>query len=151
MKILEWDVERIANALQIPAYSVERLFRDGRSLQPLVEARILSQWPGLHADLTDYGTILVNRESKRQKVRCLSRYVSFTPSDQRGKGRSFDLRAFINYLQAIDIFLVPDVETFPIVEVHEVTSEEILALQLSPIMNKGTINRADFLAHYKET
>ena len=150
MIILEWDEEFLATALRVSTFQIPALFQDGRLLQPLVEARILKEWPLTVRVESPFGLLLRNREGKLHKVRSLGKGIAFTTSSHRGAGHSFRSESWLKFMRQVDVFLVVDVQTFPRVKVYEIPSNVVLALQTTSLMHEGRITRSNFLSALAE-
>lgn len=150
MLILEWDLEFVSTALRVPPYAAQNLFQDGRSLQPLVETRLTIEWPNVERRPSSSGPLIIH-DGKRHKVRCLGRdMLTLVPSNAQGSGRRYSQTAFVSYLKEIDIFLVPDITTFPRVLIHLLPVVEVLALLHEGLLQKGRMSRTALLTYLKE-
>tara|TARA_R110002096_G_C14113602_1_gene680091 strand:+ start:58 stop:519 length:462 start_codon:yes stop_codon:yes gene_type:complete len=122
---LEWDPAALAAGLQIPIDTVAECMQDGRFLAFVLEHRVAALIPGatLMESNADYD---LECDLGRFEVRAMTkRGINFAPSNMMGAGRTIDPLGFAAKLGRIDGYLVVDVVTFPIMQVHLVRSQTV--------------------------
>ena len=112
---LEFDVDRIAIALEINVEDVQTYFTDGRRVSFLIERRAVEAMPGSKlAPSEGSGYDLIDSEGGYWEVRSLTKGgIYFCPSKMVGSGRSFEEDGFLEKLDNIEGYFVTDVTQFP--------------------------------------
>lgn len=113
--ILNWEIDRIADALQIRPQDVLEYFRDGRRISFILERRLAREViNGTLATSEGAGFDLLDKDGKKWEVRSISKGgIYFCPSYMVGSGRSFQLQGFLEKLREIEGYIVSDIESFP--------------------------------------
>ena len=112
---LTFDVNAVADALEISVDDVQTYFTDGRRVSFLIERRAVEAMPGSElAPNEGAGFDLIDSEGGYWEVRSLTRGgIYFCPSYMVGSGRSFEEDGFLDKLENIDGYFVTDVTQFP--------------------------------------
>lgn len=113
--MLEWDIAEIASALKISIDDVEEYFTDGRRISFILERRLSKEiFGGKIAESEGANFDLVDDKGRKWEVRSVSRKGTyFCPSYMVGSGRSFNEEGFISKLDAIEGYILCDIESFP--------------------------------------
>jgi len=122
--ILEWNIVEIASALKISVDDVEEYFTDGRRISFILERRLSTEiFGGKIAESEGANFDLVDDKGRKWEVRSISgKGTYFCPSYMVGSGRSFNEEGFINKLDAIEGYILCDIEAFPKVPFFVVSS-----------------------------
>jgi hypothetical protein len=122
--MLEWNQERIAKAMMIPAEAVKRIFCDGRIASWILEYA-LAEKLGLKLSRRNEYDLRAPDRSKIE-VRCLTASgVYFCPSYMVGCGRTFNQEGFYEKLTNLTHFIVCDILFFPRIPYYIITSEDV--------------------------
>ena len=150
--LLEWNIERLSEALHLTVEETIDYFRDGRRVSFILERRIrremiggtLSPSEGAGFDLTD-------PKGGKWEVRSITRRgVYFCPSYMVGSGRRFDERGFVEKLEEIEGYVLGDVAEFPGIPVWTVGSSVVRQWHLSGLLGAGSrVSRSKALALLK--
>ncbi len=113
--ILAWNLSSIAEALKISQSDVRLYFTDGRRVSFLLERRIAYEIVnGKLASSEGASYDLVDPQGRKWEVRSISRReIYFCPSYMEGSGRSFNEPGFLEKLEAIEGYVISDIERFP--------------------------------------
>ncbi len=127
---LAWDRSLVADALGMNHDALNSFIADGRCMNKIVQASLITD---LNADtraVTGGAQILVLENGREYVVRCLTKHsgVSFMPSYMKGHGRSYKAPAFRDWLGDFDGFLVPNITDWPAVDVYQLSAREVLQL-----------------------
>lgn len=124
---LTWNITELANALKISEADVRAYFTDGRRVSFVLERRIAAEVVhGRLASSEGAGYDLIDPAGRYWEVRSITRGgIYFCPSYMVGSGRSFDEAGFLAKLQAIEGYIVSDVESFPDVPFWVIPKREV--------------------------
>jgi hypothetical protein len=111
----EWDVKKLSDAMKITAEDVVNYFTDGRRVSFVLERRLAYEIVhGKLAPSEGAGYDLLDRNGKLWEVRSITNGgLYFTPSNQVGKGRTFQLEGFLDKLNEIEGYILCDIVAFP--------------------------------------
>lgn len=112
---LEWNIGEIASALKISIDDVEEYFTDGRRISFILERRLSTEiFGGKIAESEGANFDLIDDKGRKWEVRSVSgKGTYFCPSYMVGSGRSFSEEGFIIKLDAIEGYILCDIEAFP--------------------------------------
>ena len=112
---LTWNITELASSLKISEADVRAYFTDGRRVSFVLERRIAAEvMHGRLASSEGAGYDLIDPAGRYWEVRSITRGgIYFCPSYMVGSGRSFDESGFLAKLQAIEGYIVSDVDSFP--------------------------------------
>lgn len=145
--ILEWNLKRLADALQIAKDDVEAYFRDGRRISFILERRLRDSLGWKLAPSEGAGYDLVDRAGVYWEVRSVSKSVYFCPSYMVGSGRRFELTGFMAKLSNLGGYICSDITLFPKVPVFVVPATLVRELYESNSLGPNTsISRSNFYA-----
>lgn len=132
--VIEWDIAEIASALKTSTDDVEEYFTDGRRISFILERRLSEEiFGGRIAESEGANFDLIDDKGRKWEVRSISRKGTyFCPSYMIGSGRSFNEKGFISKLDAIEGYILCDIESFPKVPFFEIPS---------PIVRKWWIDK----------
>jgi hypothetical protein len=121
---LEWDLDTLATAMRLPKSDVVRYFNDGRRISFILERRLAYEvLNGQLAPTEGAEFDLVDADGHKWEVRSISRSgIYFCPSYMVGSGRSFDESGFLKKLEAIEGYVVSDIDAFPRVNWWQLSS-----------------------------
>ncbi len=141
---LTWDVEEIAQALQISGEDVREYFTDGRRVSFILERRIAREvLKGTLASTEGAGFDIVDSEGGKWEVRSISKGgIYFCPSYMVGSGRSFKKQGFLNKLSEIKGYIVADIESFPQIPFWIIPSAQVLTW-----WNEGKLGTTTNISH----
>lgn len=123
---LNWNVSELAGALKITEEDVKEYFTDGRRVSFIIERRIAHKLKATLAPSEKSGYDLIDRQGRKWEVRSITKQgVYFNPSNQVGKGRTFERRAFLRKLSEIEGYILADIVDFPKVTLWKVSSKEV--------------------------
>lgn len=146
--ILEWDLQKLADAMHLSEEEVLAYFRDGRRISFILERRIrdaFADW--LLAPSEGSGFDLIDEKGGKWEVRSISKGIYFCPSYMVGSGRAFDEPGFFGKLDAIAGYVCSDIMQFPSVPVFMVPVELIRELYEARKLGAGTrISSSTFYA-----
>ncbi len=110
--MLEWNIVEIASALKISVDSVEEYFTDGRRISFILERRLSAEiFGGKIAESEGANFDLVDDKGRKWEVRSVSSGGTyFCPSYMVGSSRSFNEEGFISKLDAIEGYILCDIE-----------------------------------------
>jgi len=113
--LLDWDLSRLALAMQLKESDVTLYFTDGRRVSFMLERRIAYEvLDGTLAPSEGAGWDVLDSSGKKWEVRSISRGgIYFSPSYMVGSGRSFNEPGFLSKLDEIEGYVVSDIESFP--------------------------------------
>lgn len=112
---LDWDLAALSHALKIGEDDVLEYFTDGRRVSFLLERRIATEvLKGTLALSEGAGFDLLDRAGGKWEVRSISAQGAyFCPSYMVGSGRKFEPLGFVRKLDALQGFILSDIEAFP--------------------------------------
>lgn len=125
---LEFDTKKMADGMGLSMDALMELMSDARHANQLGHKRLREDLQ-LQPKKINGGTELLLFGDQRQfMVRCVSRRsgVSFVQSKMKGHRRGYDREAWASWVRDLDGFLIADFSEFPVVDVYEVSSHEIL-------------------------
>ncbi len=119
---LEWDELALAAAFRVQPADVREYLTDGRRVSFIIERRLVWEHTGWALAPTEgAGYDLLDPEGGRWEVRSITgQGVYFNPSNQVGKGRTFDAGGFQAKLDGVKGFILSDIVGFPVVDVFVV-------------------------------
>jgi hypothetical protein len=111
-----FDIDSIADALEISVEDTRRYFTDGRRVSFLIERRVVEAMAGSKlAPSEGAGYDLIDAHGGHWEVRSLTkRGIYFCPSYMVGSGRKFDEQGFLEKLTDIEGYVVTEVQRFPV-------------------------------------
>lgn len=114
-EILEWNIVEIASAFKISINEVKEYFSDSKNLSFVLKKRLSTEiFGGKIAESEGANFDLIDDKGRKWEVRSISRKGTyFCPSYMVGSGRSFNEEGFINKLDAIEGYILCDIEAFP--------------------------------------
>jgi hypothetical protein len=124
---LEWDVQKLSDAMKIAPKDVIEYFTDGRRVSFILERRLaheivhgkLAPSEGEEYDLTD-------TKGGKWEVRSVTKGgVYFCPSNMVGKGRTFEKAGFLRKLNEIQGYILTDVVAFPKIPFWTIPKETV--------------------------
>lgn len=147
-RVFSWDLEALAQALQISPADTALYFRDGRRISFILERRFRDAHKGWRlAPSEGAGYDLVDENGAKWEVRSVSKDIYFCPSYMVGSGRRFEEAGFIEKLDAIGGYICSDITRFPDIPIFMVPSELIRGLYHAGRLGAGTkISRDRFYA-----
>jgi len=143
-----WDLDKIAQALQIEDAEVKIYFTDGRRVSFLLERRISREVvKGTLATSEGAGWDLIDTEGGKWEVRSITRGgIYFCPSYMVGSGRFYDESGFLRKLAEVKGYIVSDIEMFPTVPYWVMSTDAVTKWHNSGQLGAGTkISRATAL------
>ena len=144
---LTWDLDKLADALQIEVEEAKKYFRDGRKLSYLAEM-VLAKELGMDKAETEakpYDLIDPNTNEKWE-VRCMNRTISFAPSNMTGANRGFNIEGFIDKLGICQGYIICDIVNFPIVPYYIIESNTVESWFYNERMSRtALLTRKNFL------
>ncbi len=127
LKSLDWDIEKIANALKISSDDVKQYFTDGRRISFILERRIAKEFfGGKIADSEGANFDFIDLDGKKWEVRSITKGgVYFCPSYMVGSSRCFEEKGFLDKLYSIEGYILCDITTFPNVPFWIISAETV--------------------------
>lgn len=126
---LNWDRHLVADALGMNNDALNSWIGDGRNMNRLVHASLVTNLKATTRAVAGGAHILILENGREYVVRCLTkRGVSFMPAYMKGCGRSYKAPAFREWLGDFDGFMVPNITDWPVVDVYSLNSLEVLRL-----------------------
>ncbi len=140
----EFNVDALANALELSEEETTVYFNDGRKVSFLIERRHRDIMPGSTlASSEGAGYDLVDANGGLWEVRSLTgNGIYFCPSGMVGKGRKFCEDGFLAKLDDIEGYLVTDITQFPNMPYWIIPSEEVRDLWFSGTL--GTTSKISY-------
>lgn len=128
VRVLEWDLEKVANSLAITQEEARLYFTDGRRVSFILERRICREIVGGKlAPSEGAGFDLIDDGGLKWEVRSITGGgIYFCPSYMVGSGRKFAEAGFIAKLEEIEGYIVSDVTLFPRIPVWRISGEKVL-------------------------
>ena len=110
-----FDIDSIADALEISVEDTRRYFTDGRRVSFLIERKVVEAMPGSKlAPSEGAGYDLIDAHGGHWEVRSLTKGgIYFCPSYMVGSGRKFDEFGFLDKLDDVEGYFVTDITCFP--------------------------------------
>ena len=138
--VLSWNLELLAQAMQVSSDEVRQYFTDGRRVSFVLERRISREIvKGELAKSEGAAWDLIDLEGGKWEVRSLTKGgIYFCPSYMVGSGRKFDEKGFLEKLAGIEGYIVSDVELFPEIPVWIVSKNDVEAWFESGSLGKST-------------
>jgi hypothetical protein len=137
--ILTWNLEKVAEALQLNEQEAMQYFTDGRRVSFILERRICREvLKGTLAESEGAGYDLLDKNGLKWEVRSITNKVYFCPSYMVGKDRSFHEPGFLAKLDAIEGYFLADVQRFPNVPYWIVPVDLVRELWHANRLNKTT-------------
>ena len=137
---LNWDVQKLSEAMHLSKDDVVDYFRDGRRISFILERRICKEVLGGRMPKSEGSAFdIFDKEGNKWEVRCVTdQGTYFCPSSMIGAGRHFDEEGFLNKLKEIKGYILADITKFPLVEYWSVTSYEIIDLYVNKRIHHTT-------------
>jgi hypothetical protein len=125
-------------------------FSDGRRVGFLLEMLVVKQLGMTKATTERSPFDATDRNGKTYEIRCLTTDAFFAPNNQRGKGRRFDERGFLNKLDVVDNYLFVDIDPIHVVTgvlpVYQLSSSLVRMWYSNGVLGKsGGLGRSKFL------
>lgn len=143
-----WDLPALASALHLTEDDARNYFRDGRRSSFLLEQRIKDAFPGWKmAPSATASYDLMDQDGGLWEVRVLTQSIFFCSNSMVGKGRNFDASAFLARLDTLRGYIVPDVSSFPDVQLYVISSDRIRQLFETGCLGHTTrVSRGQFIS-----
>lgn len=137
---LNWDVQKLSEALHLSKDDTISYFRDGRRISFILERRICKDVLGGEMPKSEGASFdIFDKEGNKWEVRCVTDTGTyFCPSSMIGVGRVFDEIGFIDKLKEIKGYILADITKFPLVEYWSTTSDEVMDLYLNKRIHHTT-------------
>jgi hypothetical protein len=136
---LTWNIDEVANSLQIDVDSVREYFTDGRRVAFLIERRIAKERKFVLAASEGAAFDLIDTDGGKWEVRNITRGgIYFCPSYMVGSGRSFDESGFRHKLAGIKGYILTDIESFPVVSFWSISSAVVQSWWEQKQLGAGT-------------
>lgn len=149
VKVLEWDLQQVADSLSITPEEAHLYFTDGRRVSFILERRICREIVGGNlAPSEGAGFDLIDEGGLKWEVRSITGGgIYFCPSYMVGSGRRFDEPGFLRKLEEIEGYVVSDVTLFPSIPVWRIAGEKVREWYDRGLLGAGTkISRAKALS-----
>lgn len=146
--LISWDIVAISKALKISETDVKSYFTDGRRISFILERRLVNEvLMGKLAPSEGASYDIEDAKGGKWEVRSITRGgIYFSPSYMVGSGRSFGSGGFLAKLDAIEGYIVSDIESFPDVSFWIIPAATIRTWWDASILNADTkITRAKAL------
>lgn len=139
--ILSWNIEAVAEAFGVSAPDVIAYFTDGRRISFILERRIANEvLQGKLAPSEGSCYDVEDANNGKWEVRSLTRGgMYFCPSGMIGKDRCFEESGFIEKLNAIDGYIIADIECFPNIPFWFISSAMVRKWWLEGNLGAATI------------
>ncbi len=124
-KYLEWDLNKLKDALDLDEEDIKKYFTDGRRVSFLTERKLARAYSGRLAKSEGAGYDLVLPGEKKWEVRSLTKNIYFCPSKMVGSSRSFEEEGFLKKLDEIEGYFVCDITQFPKIPYISIASQLI--------------------------
>lgn len=123
----EWDIQELAHAMKIKPHEVVQYFTDGRRVSFILERRLAYEIVhGKLAPSEGAGYDLLDRGGRLWEVRSITKGgMYFTPSNMVGKGRTFQLKGFLEKMKAIEGYILCDIVAFPKIPFWAIPKETV--------------------------
>ena len=106
LHLLNWDISKIAKALQLTESEVKEYFTDGRRVSFMIERRLAKILGGTLSTSEGASFDLIDSNDDKWEVRSLTKSgIYFCPSYMVGSGRRFEENGFIHKLKEIKGYL----------------------------------------------
>ena len=148
---LQWDEQELAHAFQVTPADVREYLTDGRRVSFIIERRLKWENPGWSlAPSEGAGYDLLDPQGAKWEVRSITRQgVYFNPSNQVGKGRSFNELGFQAKLKGIKGFILSDIVPFPSVDMFVVPVSNVIRWHNErKLGSNAKISRSKFLREF---
>ena len=145
---INWDVDKLSEALCLPRDDVREYFTDGRRVSFLIERRLKLDHQGWELATSEgAGYDLFDPEGGLWEVRSVTRNgVYFTPSNQKGSKRQFNEIGFQEKLSGLAGFILTDIEKFPNMDVYVIPVQNVIRWHHHGTLGaNATVTRKKFL------
>jgi len=137
---LTWDVDALAEQLNLTVDDTLTYFQDGRRSSFIIERRIAKEFIGGRiADSEGAAYDIFDQDDKKWEVRCLTNSgMYFCPSYMVGSGRKFEEKGFLEKIDEIEGYYVAKITTFPQVPVYKLSADQVLTWYRAGKLGKST-------------
>jgi hypothetical protein len=137
---LTWDVDALAEQLNLTVDDTLTFFQDGRRSSFIIERRIAKEFIGGRiADSEGAAYDIFDQDDKKWEVRCLTNSgMYFCPSYMVGSGRKFEEKGFLEKIDEIEGYYVAKITTFPQVPVYKLSADQVLTWYRAGKLGKST-------------
>lgn len=138
--VLEWDLENVAQSLNLTQGEVREYFTDGRRVSFILERRICREIvKGTLSPSEGAGFDLMDKNGQKWEVRSItSGGIYFCPSYMVGSGRRFDEDGFKAKLSEISGYFVGDVAEFPKIPIYKIPESTVRYWYERGMLGAGT-------------
>jgi hypothetical protein len=138
--VLNWDVDKLVDAMHMDKEDVIKYFKDGRRISFILERRICKEVLGGELPESEGAWFdLFDADGEKWEVRSVSAGGTyFCPSSMVGAGRNFDEDGFVKKLEGIKGYILADITKFPNVEYWSVSSWEVIGMYLEGKISRTT-------------
>ena len=125
--VLQWDLTKIADSLNLTVQETRVYFTDGRRVSFILERRICREIIGGRLSPSEgAGFDLIDARGRKWEVRSVTRGgIYFCPSYMVGSGRKFDEGGFLEKLDEIEGYFVSDIAKFPEIPVWKLSADTV--------------------------
>lgn len=124
---LDWNLEKLSEALKISKENVIEYFTDGRRVSFILERRLAKEkLDGTIAKSEGASYDIIAKNGCKWEVRSISKDVYFCPSYMVGSQRSFEEQGFLQKLKNIEGFILSDIKKFPKIPYWIIKSSTVL-------------------------
>ena len=134
---LDWKTEDICSGLLVDENDVIEIFRDGRSVTPIIKMRLKRENPGWSLCPKASSHELLDLDNCRWKVRSITRHgVDFRLSRHIGVGRELNINQFQDELNGLNGYILADIVPFPNVAVYKLPIPTVFSWFREDRLNK---------------